>query len=128
MTGAQTDRSVPQPYQQAVCLLLKLTPALMAKAMLSEVMCDGEKAFDDWYSIRYIVEIYNRTRSTVLGAPDRERMIGALKFAHDLAHEEMSFTPSVDTCPCHTAGILRDLAKVLEAARVEEEEKEGLIA
>ena len=129
MTGAQTDRQDPHPYQQAVCLLLKLTPALIIDGLPCAPGRDwGEEAFDAWYDLRRTIEIYNLNRSTLLAPPDRERMVGALRFAHDLAHKQESFTPRTETCPCATAGVLRDLALVLESAREGYELEAGMRA
>ena len=111
-------------------MLLRLAQPLFQAAMKAkEGATPGEEAFEAWYSLRYIATKYLCNHSTLLEPKDRERMVGALKFAHEAAHDldpalcvAGAKLPEVEYCSCDVAGQLVDLALVLVAAEVERSE------
>ncbi len=116
-------RPIP-PYQQAVSLILRICgPLFRAACEVPGGPTPGEPNFEAWADLRHIASEYLWKRSTLLGAENSERLLRALKFAHEAAHlhpKDCEILFNVDRCPCHVAELLRELAQVLAEAKLEE--------
>ena len=116
MTGSQTDPIEVPLYEQAICLLLELCPALMACAMASDGgPLPGEEAFERWWVIRKTVEVIRQKKRILLNKAQCSLLTEAMEFAHAYQHGRNHSLPEIEICPCFVAGILRQFKEVLDA-------------
>ena len=106
-------------------MLLRLAHPLFIRALHSGNWPNSsDSTYEAWVSLRLIAERYFQLRSTNLQPAERERMIGALTFAHDSHHESVLTTldkPSLHLCGCEVAQQIRELSSLLQ--EVAEREK-----
>jgi hypothetical protein len=114
MTGSQTERVTVPAYQSAVAILIRLASPIFA---VWQAAADGgvERAsYKHWFTLRSTAAVFLGSRSTQLSIPEREALVGALRYAHELAHD-FAVCPRVEHCECETARLLVDLS-VLQVA------------
>ena len=123
MTGANTERVKTPAYLRAVSILLKLASPLFLAAIKKPNGPDPEEAtFKHWIAVRIAVNRYLANRSTVLLAPEREALTGALRFVHDSEHDSLMYDAlSPASCPCPVAVLLREYAATVIEANEEAE-------
>jgi hypothetical protein len=116
MTGFNTSKITVPAYTKAVSVLLALASPLFKRAMCKTVEPDIEdKSFEHWHNMRRVAQIWLNNRTTELCRAERERLCGALRFAHMQAHALPACmgpqtVPLIEHCGCETAARLRDLA------------------
>ncbi len=115
MTGAQTDRVTTAKHLMAVTQILKLASPLFRLGMHSMELsgiddASANMAFDHWYTLRDVASQWLNNGCTRLLPETREKMVAALKFAHELAHDtHPGAVPKVMDCGCSTAETIKDL-------------------
>ena len=121
MTGSQTDRINVPAYHTASCILLKLASPIFCRWRECAESDNVETPlFKHWFNLRKVAERFTSRRSMEMSPAEREKLVGALKFAHDLAHDyDPEPAPSVERCGCETASLLVDLAMVMAVSDAE---------
>jgi hypothetical protein len=96
-------------------LLLRIARPLFNKwAALPDTDATENYIFRAWLGLRDTVALMQQQRAVCMTPEQRERMVGALKVAHEYAHDaDIDGVPSVEHCPCPTAQWCCDLALVL---------------
>ena len=116
MTGAQTDPVNVPACERAACRLLRLATSMFTIIIASgetgpETECD--RLMSHWYELRRIAAKFTDNRDLVLSVVEREKMVGALKVAHDLSHDydviQGAHVPPVSACTCPTAQAIQEL-------------------
>jgi hypothetical protein len=122
LTATSTELFRIAAWERASSLLFAIAHPLFHQAIHKpEFGEQSEKTYQAWLTLRRIATLYFERRSTRLMPAERERMIGALQFAHDSHHDSLmnvSEKKGTEHCQCTIAAKLRELALLL----AEEEE------
>ncbi|MGA9069174.1 MAG: hypothetical protein WB424_02895 [Terracidiphilus sp.] len=118
MTGANTDKITTPLWEQACCLILRISCILFQDIMGQRTFSYNEDAVSHWRNLRLIAAKYLENRTTFLRPEDRERMIAALKFTHEHYHIltsgfKLLQIQNVEDCTCPLSSDLRALALIL---------------
>ena len=112
-----TPHSVPA-YTSAVSIVLKIAiPVFLAWVDTKPAEANDPTEswlFHVWYNLRKSAEALMMWRTVELQPMERERMIGALRGAHHLAHPGAERPPSIETCDCECARLQCELATVMQ--------------
>ena len=115
------------PYQQASGLLLKLASALFVSAIHNGEAVESSAEYQAAQSLRRIANLFTLDHSTVMRGEDAAALAVALEVAHDLNHDlDLAAAlpgyvrPRVETCPCETASIILDLARLMHDPATDE--------
>lgn len=117
MTGGQTDRVQVKTYLAAVSVLLRVAKAVFDRGMREPSGDHEDEALAHWFALRATAQTWLANQSTELCVKDREKFVGGLRFAHEMAHEDGGTVGRVESCPCYMAEQLRQLA-LLQVADV----------
>jgi hypothetical protein len=105
-------------YTQAGGLILRIAVPIFKAAIDQNRFQPGETMFEAWAALRFTATLMLVDRTVQLNTVNRERFVGALRFAHDFQHgAEPGTAPSPEGCHCETADLIRELAIVIEEAK-----------
>jgi hypothetical protein len=129
MTGSNTEPVAVPLWEQANKIVRALATPLFEQWKISDENDPVEsQSYNAWFALRKISELFLANRSTRLRTADRELLTGALRIAHELAHDSLpGDAPAVVDCSCRVAEHIRDLVVVIaEDAEMRRAARQGV--
>lgn len=121
MTGSNTDRvSFPACHRAAALLLQLASPVFKASMRGKDEPSPNDELFETWWTLRSFAQAISDRGSVRITGPDYMRLQGALKIAHDVAHDFPRFAPPADGCGCEESSSIRHLLALLVSVHAPE--------